>query len=363
MWPLHRSKLPAAQQRLNEFDRLLVKRLVEFSKSGCRSLKHHQWSHYSHHRLQTGCTAMEKGFEHSYAVGHKKQVQFTNKAMASAEQTANKHFFRNGIRRLASSVGLPLRHGINSHLDESSELQGPFTQLENHEWESPRAAHYLRLKGAAMRPRLVRCSKSMTIRVQNRLERPTSVDYHHTIHLRATHGFKNPVVDIVRTRQRGRGNEPVVAFGRCLGFFADAEGGLFVAVQWYKICGRSPVDRNGRMTKVQLQDAYDYVPVQRVLNGALLMPVSSDAAVVGQPKQFWVIQSHREKMALIATNTTDDGGDLVGKSFVDDGLVGLVTRCGKYRGARVLYYRMEGKEECSTVREVRKWVANGTAVQ
>ena len=70
-----------------------------------------------------------------------------------------------------------------------------------------------------------------------------------------------------------------------------------------------------------------------------------------------------EKTALIATNTTDDGGDLVGKSFVDDGLVGLVTRCGKYRGARVLYYRMEGKEECSTVREVRKWVANGTAVQ
>jgi hypothetical protein len=70
-------------------------------------------------------------------------------------------------------------------------------------------------------------------------------------------------------------------------------------------------------------------------------------------------------MALIATNTTDDGSDLVGKLFVDDGLVGLVTKRGKHRGACVLHYRMEGKEEEEflTVREVRKWVASGTAVQ
>ena len=72
-WPLHRSRLEYVQARLNTMDRMLVAYLSPFSPSGCKSEKHHQWSHYSLHRLNTGCAAKEYSFERSYAVGHKKK--------------------------------------------------------------------------------------------------------------------------------------------------------------------------------------------------------------------------------------------------------------------------------------------------
>ena len=56
--------------------------------------------------MQTGCTAKEYAFERSYAVGHKKQVKFTNKAKSKALQTSAKHWFRNGMQRVATHMGM-----------------------------------------------------------------------------------------------------------------------------------------------------------------------------------------------------------------------------------------------------------------
>ena len=301
MWPIHRSNLLAAQKRLNEFDALLVQYLREFSKSQCKSPKHHQWSHYAQHRLQTGCSAMEMAFEKSYAVGHKKHVAHTNKALPRAAQTATKHHFRNACRRLASHVGLPMRHPttVHPHHAGASEMEGPFTSLENHKWETPRAAQVMAVKGAAMRPRLLRASTAMAVNVVNRLARPHSALRHRNLYLRAAHAVENPVVDTVKMQHAAEAGAAVMGFGRCLGFFVDTDDHTFVAVQWYKICGRSAMGGVSGMTKVELVDTFDFMPTSSVINGTLLMPLYSDAAVLGRPKQFWALQSHREQRAFM----------------------------------------------------------------
>ena len=105
LWPLHRCRITEVQAQLNNMDRNLVSYMTPFAgtgpKGGCRSEKHHQWAHYCYHRESMGCSAREYAFERSYAVGHKKQVQFTNKSKTKAIQTSAKHWFRNGVHRLA----------------------------------------------------------------------------------------------------------------------------------------------------------------------------------------------------------------------------------------------------------------------
>ena len=55
-WPIHRCRMAEVQALLNDMDKNLIKYMLPFSKSGCRSEKMHQWAHYCHHRLNTGCT-------------------------------------------------------------------------------------------------------------------------------------------------------------------------------------------------------------------------------------------------------------------------------------------------------------------
>ena len=105
--PINSSELTQTQRAIDDMDRRLVEYLVEFSPSACCSEKHHQWSHYASHRRQLGVTAMEMAFEHTFAVGFKKLVAFTNKSKVSkAEQTATKFWFRTGVRRLTGALGL-----------------------------------------------------------------------------------------------------------------------------------------------------------------------------------------------------------------------------------------------------------------
>ena len=75
----------------------------------------------------------------------------------------------------------------------------------------------------------------------------------------------------------------------------------YVAIQWYQICGRVPVQRVTRMTKVELIDSYQYVPVGSILNGALIVPLATPPAL-GCPQQWWVLQSHREAESLSRMN-------------------------------------------------------------
>ena len=85
-------------------------------------------------------------------------------------------------------------------------------------------------------------------------------------------------------------------------FFGDATKNNYVAIQWYKICGRVPIQRVSRMTKVELMESYQYVPVGSILNGALIVPLDTPPAP-GCPQQWWVIQSQREAECLSRMNT------------------------------------------------------------
>jgi hypothetical protein len=116
------------------------------------------------------------------------------------------------------------------------------------------------------------------------------------------HFSKDPWVDNIRLHYRDGDDKPRVGFGKCVGFFGDASGNYHVAIQWFKICGRLPLDRIARMTKVELTELYDFVPVGSILNGALMVPLATEP-LPGYPHQWWVIQSHREGIALARLNS------------------------------------------------------------
>ena len=56
------------------------------------------------------------------------------------------------------------------------------------------------------------------------------------------------------------------------------------------------------MTKVELMNSYQFVPVGSILNGALIVPLATEPEL-GHNEQFWVVQSHREGIALQNMNS------------------------------------------------------------
>jgi hypothetical protein len=281
---------------MDVMDANLVRYLLPFSKSQCNSLKHHQWAHYTHHRLQTGCTAKEYAFERSYAVGHKKQVNFTNKAKSKALQTPAKHWFRNGMQRLATRMGMTPEAGGMGQITPV-QLESPVVPCADISWPSNAVKRVMEIKARAMHPALVRASSEMRVTVTNRLARRGDRDRRVSVLFRAKHEAKNKWVDNFRLHYTSAKGKPAIGFGKCLGFFANSVGHHFVAMQWYKICGRTPIDKVGRMCKVELVDVYDYVPAASILNGALIVPVAKPTHP-GNAQQHWAIQSHREGEAI-----------------------------------------------------------------
>ena len=300
-WPLHRSQLDHVQNRINEMDRMLVAYMLPWSPSGCQSEKHHQWSHYSHHRLNTGCAAKEYAFERSYAVGHKKHIQFTNKAATKALQTSAKHWFRNGVHRLAVHLQ------ILDHTEEDDDPAYRTDRLEcagsarDFQWTSDALARSMRLKAASMDPPLTRASSTLHLTLKNRMTARGKPGRMPSVILRAKHFGKHPWVDNIRVQYEVDGDVPAVGFAKCLGFFGDSSNNNHVAIQWYKICGRLPLDRIARMCKVELIDSFQYIPVGSILNGALIVPLATKP-LPGYPQQCWVIQSHRESTSLARLN-------------------------------------------------------------
>ena len=167
-WPLHVSNLDAVQERLNEMDRNLVTYMLPWSRSGCRSEKHHQWAHYCHHRLQTGCAAKEYAFERSYAVGHKKQVLFTNKSKTKALQTSCKHWFRTGVQRLARHLGIHDDDHDNTLDPPTDALQNVVSML-NYKWTSLGVRRMMLDKAAVMEPRLTRAATTLHVTLKTRM--------------------------------------------------------------------------------------------------------------------------------------------------------------------------------------------------
>jgi hypothetical protein len=299
--PVHRGDLQAIQKRIDNFDDRLIKYMVEFSPSKCCSEKHHQYRHYAHHRLQLGCTAFEMAFEHTYAVGFKKQVLFTNKsALSKSEQTATKHYFRTGLRRLTSALKIrtPVHTNVPAPTSRVVEL-AHLKPFEAFPWPDDKSKLWLKRKAATVATPLTHAATSMRMTIVNRQHAKGSNLRLTTELLRAECGGERVWVDDLRvhyndavTRRRK------IGFGKAIGFFMDAADAFHVGIQWYKIVGRQSINATTRMTKVELiEDSYDFVPAGSIRNGALLMPLATPP-LVGHPQQYHVIQSHREAVEL-----------------------------------------------------------------
>lgn len=305
-WPLHRCNLQEVQDKMNLMDRMLVSYMGPFltpgPRGGCKSEKHHQWAHYCMHRLNTGCSAKEYSFERSYAVGHKKQVQFTNKSKTKADQTSAKHWFRNGVHRLAVHLDLEARTEVEIPRIRTDELHNAGA-AHSFPWPSRQLAALMWSKARNMDPPLVliRSSTTLHVTLKNRMALPGKPNRLAQVIFRAVHFTKRRWVDNIRLQYRDDDNVQAVGFAKCIGFFGDAMNNNYVAIQWYKIIGRLPVNRVTRMTKVELMESYQYVPVGSILNGALIVPLATPPPL-GFSQQWWVLQTHREAESLSRVN-------------------------------------------------------------
>jgi len=293
--PVSKDELQYLQGRINDFDGRLIKYMMEFSPSKCQSEKHHQFRHYAHHRTQLGSSALEMAFKHTHAVGFKKQVQYTNKSTTTkSEQTATKHWFRNGIRRL--TLALKLRDSAHDkNLPPTTRVVelAHLNPVASFVWPDARVRSGLLAKAAVLDPPLTFAATSMKITLLNRQLYKSHPGRGVMSVLRAETAGKRTWVDDVRV-QHSSGDGPLIGYGKCCGFFMDASENCHVGIQWYRTVGSSSrVNQTTKMMKVELMDSFDFVPAGSIRNGAFLIPLATEPAI-GHPLQFWVIQSHRE---------------------------------------------------------------------
>ena len=221
--PLHRCNLEEVQEKMNLMDRMLVVYMGPFltagARGGCKSEKHHQWAHYCLHRENTGCSAKEYSFERSYAVGHKKQVQFTNKSKTKADQTSAKHWFRNGVHRLAIHLDINAHTEVHVPLIRTDELVEDRDALA-FKWPSRELAALMASKARCMDPplHLTRSATTLRVTLKNRMKLPRQPGRLEQVIFRAVSTHKRHWVDNIRLQYRDDHNVPAVGFAKCLGF-------------------------------------------------------------------------------------------------------------------------------------------------
>ena len=177
-------------------------------------------------------------------MGHKKQVQFTNKSKTKALQTSAKHWFRNGVHRLA----------VNLQLHEPDEDESPdclINQLVNagapadFKWTPLLIKNTMRRKAAAMDPPLVltRASTTLHVTLKIRLTITGKMDRLTTVILRSNFYGKLRWIDNIRVQYGDVGNYKV-GFAKCLGFLempqtpttSPFSGTRFAAAFLYNVC-------------------------------------------------------------------------------------------------------------------------------
>ena len=119
-----------------------------------------------------------------------------------------------------------------------------------------------------------------------------------TLRAKQTHCGR-PALHNVRVSVNSDGG-PKVHFARCVAFMRDASRRHYAALRWYSETtqGFAP-DRNTGLIRLtpeptHLTRSYSVMPIESVLNGAVVLPSGSF---------FWVLQSPREAEAYANANT------------------------------------------------------------
>jgi hypothetical protein len=87
----------------------------------------------------------------------------------------------------------------------------------------------------------------------------------------------------------------------------------------------------------------------------------SKSMAVGRVEGSSSSTSRRKRKGNANAKTSDEGKDLLGKMFVNEGVACEVTGYGKDKGVNMLFYTVGESTEHSSVTEIRKWVADHDA--
>ena len=87
----------------------------------------------------------------------------------------------------------------------------------------------------------------------------------------------------------------------------------------------------------------------------------SKSMAVGRVEGSSSSTSRRTRNGNANAKTSDEGKDLLGKMFVNEGVACEVTGYGKDKGVNILFYTTGESTEHSSVTEIRKWVADHDA--
>ena len=87
----------------------------------------------------------------------------------------------------------------------------------------------------------------------------------------------------------------------------------------------------------------------------------SKSMAVGRVEGSSSSTSRRTRNGNANAKTSDEGKDLLGKMFVNEGVACEVTGYGIDKGVDILFYTMGESTENSSVTEIRKWVADHDA--
>ena len=79
--------------------------------------------------------------------------------------------------------------------------------------------------------------------------------------------------------------------GRCRAFFVDARENHFALVQWYGTVGNEAINKGAGLPMLKLEDekntrSYDIMPVNSIVNGALLVTMGNHAWAMMSPREI-----------------------------------------------------------------------------
>jgi hypothetical protein len=321
-WPAKKTKMAYYSMLIDDLLTILLEMSIPYVKCQGNSIKFHWPRHWVYFRLQLGCAAAEKTLERKLAETQKKFYKFTNGKGNIDYQIMTKDMRAWTLRDVLHAGGLPPMEDRTDIVD----LMGPPIR-QDPSLKGRKSVFQFQTTGKGLplclpesvRRVLLRAVKrdvasgvlqwrppitiagSMSISLRNRLAPIESKNSYVRCILRATAKFHNkPIWDCAKFAVEGEDGRVKLFFGRCLSFFSDANGDHYVAVRWFQAAqgDRNVIDPLVLMPRLQeasvtAPTSYGVMPVEALINGALLIPNGD---------MFYALQSPREQEIYLAKN-------------------------------------------------------------
>ena len=311
--PLKKHSVEMYQETINELLKLAVDICAPSTPSECQSIKFHWPRHWSQTRIELGCSAHEKTLERKLGESHKKNYAYTNKQAALKDRQMEKaDHRRNQLRDLLHHVrAAPMTDGDKGYIMQPATQPHPPTLVNKAKmkpfnprglWKQLPKWMVKKAKIAAMAkvqtspylnhasPHTMSGQISMTLR--NRQLHRSSPRHLVKVTFRAVEKlYGKPRFDNVKVMLDAEDGNKRMYFARCVSFFNNNNGDHFVLLRWYTAVGRYPLEPIPQLAHLRLSPpfdpkSYDVLPVDCIMNGALVVP---------HGMEFWALMSPREQ--------------------------------------------------------------------